>query len=940
MVPLRKLPMAELPIGTLTFLFTDIVGSTRLWEQHPRPMQAALARHDAIVRQAVVSNGGHVFKTVGDQFCAAFAIAPAALLAALAAQQALRAEPWGEVGAVRVRMALHTGAVEERDEDYFGPPLNRIARLLEIGHGGQILLSQPTYDLTRDHLPEDSALRDVGEHRLRDLARPEHVFQLLHPQLPEEFPPLASLDRRPHNLPAQATPLLGRQKELAAIRGLLRRADLRLLTLTGPGGSGKTRLGLQAAADLIDEFHDGVFCVALAPITDPGLVMSTIAQTLGVREDGGQPLLESLSEFLRDRQMLLLLDNFEQVLPAAPRVTEILAACPRLKVLVTSRAVLRLRGEHEFPVPPLALPDPRRVLPGQTQLSAVLSQYAAVELFIQRALAVKPDFSVTNENAPAVAQICHRLDGLPLAIELAAARIRLLTPQDILPRLDNRLKLLTGGARDLPERQQTLRGAIAWSHDLLDETEQQLFRRLSVFVGGCTVAAAEAVGNAKGDLAELLDSLDSLVGQSLLRQDEAGGELRFMMLETLREYALERLAESGEEEAVRTQHAQFFLAEAEEAEPHLHDAEQETCLQRLEREHDNLRAALAWEGKEKGDAERGLRIAGALWWFWFMRGHLSEGRRWLEVLLSIHPAFSSGVRAKGLTAAGGLAWRQADYAQAAERLEDSRSMYQELEDKRGCAIADIFRGLVARDQRDYGQAIGLYQQGQALAREAGHKWGVAFSLLFLGQASAVDQRDYEQAVILLRESLALFQEVGDSFLAALSLSFLGHFVALGQEDYGQAVALLEESLALFRKLGEKVETAFALKVLGLVALRQSDGGRAAALHRESLVLFRELGHKRGIAECLEGLAEVRVVRGQPQRAACLWGAAEALREAIGSPLPPFLRIHHDRSVAAARAGMPAEAFRVAWEQGRALSPAQAILDALEDVDDTAGGEAQ
>jgi predicted ATPase/class 3 adenylate cyclase len=507
-------PLTPHPSGTVTFLFTDIEGSTRLWEEQPEAMREALARHDALLRDAINAHGGVVFKTMGDQFCAAFTTAPAALAAALAAQRDLSGEGAPLVGALpdtglmgalpgteghprgvplRVRMALHTGAAEAREGDYLGPPLNRVARLLEAGHGGQVLLSQSTFDLARDHLPEGVSLRDLGEHRLRDLARPERIFQPVAPDLPADFPPLSTLDARPHNLPAQVTPLIGREKEVAAGQHVLRQEAVRLVTLTGAGGTGKTRLGLQVAAELLDQFSAGVFFVALAPISDPGLVASAIAQTLGVRELGGTPLLESLKAHLRDQQLLLLLDNFEHLLAAAPLVAELLAAAPRLKVLLTSRAVLHLRGEKEFPVPPLALPDPKHLPPVGADLVSALSQYAAVELFIQRALDVKPEFVVTNENAPAVAEICVRLDGLPLAIELAAARIKLFPPEALLARLGSRLTLLTGGARDLPARQRTLRDAIAWSYDLLGESEQRLFRRLAVFVGGCTPEAAEAV---------------------------------------------------------------------------------------------------------------------------------------------------------------------------------------------------------------------------------------------------------------------------------------------------------------------------------------------------------------------------------------------------------------------------------------------------------------
>src|SRR5215217_500951 len=591
--------MPQIPSGVVTFLFTDIEGSTKLWERLPAVMASAVARHDELLRAAIEARRGYVFKTVGDAFCAAFADPADAAAAAIASQQALAAEDWGAVGAIRARVALHTGMAEERAADYFGPAVNRVARLLSAGYGEQVLVSRTTAEQVRSRLPPGTRLDDLGEHRLKDLLQAEHIFQLVVPGITAEFPPIKTLDRQRHNLPAQPTSLVGREDEVTAVRELLEGGDARLVTLTGPGGVGKTRLGLQVAAEAVESFADGVWFVPLAPLDDPDLVVSQIGAAIGVRESGDAPLLDRLKEELANKEMLLLLDNFEHVAAAAPVIGDLLAACPKLKLIVTSRAVLRVYGEREVPVSPLGLPNLKR-LPSVAELENV----GSVRLFVDRAQAAKRDFGLVEANARAVAEICVRLDGLPLAIELAAARVKLLPPPALLSRLESRLKLLTGGGVDRDPRQQTLRGAIAWSHDLLAPEEQVLFRRLAVLAGGCTFEAAETIANPDGNLAiDVLDGLSSLVDKSLLRQEETeSGEPRFFMLETLREFGLERLAESGEEQDVRSRHAEFFTQVAEEAEPSIWTAEAEQTLDNLEMEHDNLRAALGWAMRADPDA--------------------------------------------------------------------------------------------------------------------------------------------------------------------------------------------------------------------------------------------------------------------------------------------------------------------------------------------------
>ena len=825
-----------------------------------------------------------------------------------------------------MRMALHTGVAEERGGDYFGPPVNRVARLLSAGHGGQVLLSLPTQELVRDELPEGANLRDLGERRLKDLFRPEHVFQLIAPDLPSGFPPLKTLDARLNNLPAQPTPLVGREKELSEIAGLLRRPDVRLLTLTGPGGTGKTRLGLQVAADLIDEYESGVFFVALAPISDPEVVASAIAGPLGVTESAERTLVEALEDKLRDEELLLVLDNFEQVLVAAPLVGHLLAACPRLKVLATSRATLRLYGEHEYAVPPLGLPDVRHLPPVEK-----LSQYEAVRLFIERGAAVRGDFEVTNESAPAVAEICTRLDGLPLAIELAAARIKILSPQAMLERLGNRLKLLRGGARDLPERQRTLRGAIDWSHDLLEEDEQTLFARLSVFVGGCSVEAAEAVCDAEEDLpVDVLDGLELLLDKSLLRQEEGAGKApRFYMLETIREYALERLEERGQAQELRRRHAEHFLMLAEEVEPELRSSEPAGCLQRLEEDHDNLRAALYWS-LESGETELGVRLGGALRLFWQARGHWEEGRGWLEKLLAVGDPVPASARSKALGGLALLADLQQDYDRAGPLYEERITLARELGDEEGVAHCLSELAAIATRRGDYQRAEGLLEESLELSRRPGNEQNMVRVLASSGVLAST-RGDHDRAAACFEECLTISREAGDKGGMAVDLGNLS-YVALQRGELERARALAEEGLALGRELGDVSIITQNLLALGHAARDQGDHERAKSYYREGLAMSRELGHSLDTIEVLQGMAGLAGASGKDLWAARLWGRAEALLEATSLQLGPGDREPHERHLFASRSRLGEAAWQEALAEGRAMTLEWVVACALGEDD--------
>jgi predicted ATPase/class 3 adenylate cyclase len=914
--------MDDLPSGTVTFLFTDIEGSTRLLQQLGEEYAGLLAQHDRLVREACESHHGIVRGSEGDSFFVSFARAEDALNAVVRSQRDLAAQPWPNGVSVRVRMGLHTGEAQISARSYVGLDVHRAARIAAAAHGGQVLLSQATYELVAGELPQGVTVRDMGEHQLKDLRQPKHLYQLSIAGLPSDFPPLKSLSASPNNLPVQVTSFVGRTREIAEVKQAL--VEARLVTLTGPGGTGKTRLALETAAELIDTFRSGVFFVALGPITDARLVASTIAQSLSLAEAAGRSIVDSLKDYLQSKAMLLVLDNFEQVVSAAPLVAELLAACSQLKFLVTSREGLRIAGERVCPVPPLALPDLAH-LPS----SESLSQYASVELFVQRARLVKPDFSLSHSSARAVAEICHRLDGLPLAIELAAARIKMLSPSAILARLERRLEFLTGGGRDLPALQQTLRSAIAWSYGLLDEDEQQLFRRVSVFVGGCTVEAVEAVAGDTPERAPQLDRLESLLDKSLLRQvDGAAGEPRFVMLEVLREYGLEELQASGEPAAIRRRHADYFLALAEQAVASLESAEQVHWMQHMEQEHDNLRVALEWSKAAEGAGELCLRLAATLGLFWEARGYFSEGRERLSAVLATPTAQArTAARARLLARAAELAYRQSDYPATIELAGESLAICRETGDGQGAASALIKLGNAATEVGDYTAAAELLEEALATWRLLGHKHGTARALISLGWA-ALRSGDYALANERLEEALALSRELGDTRSIGFELAGLGE-VALRQGDYTRATRLVEESLALRRQLGNKWGVGVSLGTLGLVALREGDWKRAVALLGESLQVRQAIGDKGGSAWCLERLAAVGVAHKRPETAVRLLGAAAALRESIGSVIDPVDRAEYEGRRDYLRSKLGEKRFAAAWHEGRGLTLEQAGTYALE-----------
>ncbi|HET7677442.1 MAG TPA: tetratricopeptide repeat protein [Candidatus Limnocylindrales bacterium] len=909
--------MTDLPRGTVTLVFTDIEGSTRLLQSLGDRYAELLSTHNALLHETFAQHGGTIVDTAGDGLYATFPTAHAAVAGAVAAQRAIVEAAWPEGAAVRVRMGIHTGEPLSAREGYVGLDVHRAARISAAAHGGQVIISQATRELASGHLPAGVSLLDLGEHQLKDLVGRERLFQVVADGLPRDFPALRSLSAAPNNLPRQLTGFVGRAEELADIQATL--ASAPLVTLTGPGGVGKTRLGVEVATAALPDFADGAWLVDLAALTDPALVEQVVASTLGVIEQPGRTMLEALTDHVRQRRLLVLLDNCEHVLSgSAELASSLLQACPEVRILATSREPLGVPGEASYPLRSLSLPD-RDMPPG----AAIIERSEAARLFAERAAAVLPSFRVTAANAPAVAQICWRLDGIPLALELAAARVRSLAVEQIAARLDDRFRLLTGSSRLTVPRHQTLRATIDWSFQLLDEYERTVARRLSVFAGGFTLEAAEAIcpgGEVVAD--DVLDLLSRLVEKSLVTVEPAA-ETRYRLLETIRQYMRDRLLEAGEAAATQRRHRDWYLALADTAAPNFfRGPESAVWLDRLEAEHDNLRAALQWSEDEPGEGVGGLRLAASLWRFWEIRGHLVEGRSWLERLLRAAAGDAAPqLRADALTGAGVLAAMQADHDAAVAFHEQVLELRRESNDPNAIAYAINNLANAALAQGDLGRAAQLYNAALLMGREMGDRHSVAFSLSNMADVLA-RMGDRDGARERFDESVALFRALGDRWGEAAALDSFA--LAAGREgDPATSAELHGAALAIWREIGDERGVARSLTHLADLASATGDTIRARALYRESLAIRERLRDLPGTAAALEGLAST-VMADDAEAAARLVGAAEAVRERIRAPMPVAARVAYEARMRDLEQRLGGAGLQAARAAGRAMGPAEAV----------------
>lgn len=874
--------MRDLPTGAVTFLFADIEGSTELVHRlGDRRWAEVLADYRKLVRDVFCAQGGREIGCEGDSMAMVFGDARDAVLAAVDAQRTVSNHPWPGEARVRARMGLHTGHPIVLAGGYFGLDIHRVARICSAGHGGQILLSEATYHLVGRDVLQTLRVRDLGAHSLKDLEQPERIFQIVAPDAPDEFPPLRSLSVRPNNLPLELTSFIGRERETAEIKRTL--ANSRMMTLVGAGGGGKTRLALHVAAELIGAYPDGAWLVEFGPLGDASLVPHTVAVALRVREEPGTPLTATITAALRQKSLLLVLDNCEHVIADVSALANLmLKTCAGVRILATSRQALDVPGETLWQVPSMSLPDPQRAPASVEQLV----KFDAVRLFLDRAASMQPGLTMTPASNQAIVEVCRHLDGIPLAIEFAAARTKVLSVEQIAARLDDRFRLLTGGTRTAPPRHQTLEAAMDWSYDLLSVKEQLLLRRLSVFAGGWTLEAAEGVCAGETLQADaVLDVLTQLVDKSLVLVETRSGDPRYRLLESVRQYAQNKLAASGEAGGVRRRHAAWFTTLAERAGPELSGADQAVWQERLELDLDNFRVAMQWS-LEDPETDAGVRIAGALHWFWYVRGYFSEGVKWLEAALAGTNRASDVVRARALRAASSLMLSMRRYDRAAALAAESRVAFEAAGDPRGVALACTLLGYAALDQGDYVAARGHLDEALRLSRAEADMLGIKTALNHLGE---------------LERCL---------------------------RDYGAARRFYEEGLAVARAQRETRGVAGLLANLGFVASHEGDYDRAASLFSEALQICRTLRHRLIIVALFIGLARVAVAQSEQERAARLLGAAEVVLGDLGTHLYRADRLEYEEVAATLRDRLAEADYATLTAEGRSMTLEQAIVYAL------------
>ena len=899
--------MSDLPSGTVTFLFTDIEGSTHLWQEQPEAMGIAHARHDEILRAAIESNHGYIFQIVGDSFSAAFHNAMDGFRATLSAQSALQAESWSETCNIKARMGLHTGTAElltDGSGKYEGyVTIASTQRVMSIAHGAQVLVSQTTHDLLQNDLPEDISLRDVGEHQLKGLRAPLRLYQLMASGLQQDFPAIKSLSTIPNNIPTQLTSFIGRENEL--MEANMRLKNSRLLTLIGPGGTGKTRLSLQIAGEQIANFKDGVWLVELAPISNPSLILHTIASVFELREIQNIPLINILLDYLRSKDLLLVLDNCEHLVEASAQVAnQLLHACPNLKIIASSREALGIDGETVYRVPSLKDDE-------------------ATRLFIERATKAEPRFHITEENASSIAQICSRLDGIPLAIELAAARVKIFTPEQIAQRLDDRFKLLTGGSRTALPRQQTLRALIDWSYTSLNEAEQRALRRLAVFSGGWTFEAAESVVGEN----EAMDGLLGLVNKSLVNVEEQDGKSRYSFLETIRQYAMEKLVESGEAVGVRDRHLNYILELAKQSSQGMYGTEEAEQLDRIEVEHDNLRAAFEWATSNHPDTA--LKLAYAVGGFWTVRDHISEARSLCQAILEKTKSLPDVDmdRARVFGVLGWMSVTTGEHKAGRAAAEQAISLATKTNDTTTVARSYGILALTSIFLGDYPTAQHAATEGEKIARQQGLKSELALILSTRAQMTYISLMDLEHAKVYLYEATELARQEGFRWASSfLSIGLAHTAAALG--DIEAARAGFKESSEIAKMMGNKRIVYSSQSELAHVLRAQGELDEPQEIYRDLLPKWRDLGHRSAVAHELECIAYILTRREEPVRAAMLLGAAEALREVIDSVMTKMEQVEYAKEIESLQAGMDEAEFEQAWKNGRTMTMDQAIVLAL------------